>query len=444
MSEITYDQLTSGQKAAVDRVILAVNNKTNEKLRYVTVRGPAGTGKTTLTKVLLKKLEDMGVDGIILAAPTHAAKKVLTRLAGKEANTIHSILKINPSNYEDNQLFEQKGVPDLSKARVLVCDEASMYDKQLFDIIMKTLPSYCVIVGIGDKSQIRPVDTTGEAQVSKFFTDPRFEQVELDKVERYSGPLLEVATDIRNGNWIYGKTDENGNGSIQCPDFATLMRHYFSVVKTPEDLLNNRFAAFTNASVDKLNQIIRKHLYKTTEPFIKDEVVVMQEPLLKTVKYQGQKITEILFNNGQFVKVKEVVQKPLQINNRGVGESVTINCYSIYVETYDADDEYNSAWLNIIVDPEEKKKFYFYQGKTAEVYKNEPNRNKRYWSDYWESKGKFHEVKALPACTLHKTQGSTVDNMFLFTGCVHKAPFDLAIELLYVGSTRPRQNLYFV
>ncbi len=79
-----------------------------EKKHHVTINGPAGTGKTTLTKFIIEALISTGETGIILAAPTHAAKKILSKLSGKEASTIHSILKINPVTYEENVLFEQK------------------------------------------------------------------------------------------------------------------------------------------------------------------------------------------------------------------------------------------------------------------------------------------------------------------------------------------------
>ena len=101
---MTFDDLTEGQKNAFNIVMRAIK----EKKHHVTINGPAGTGKTTLTKFIIEALISTGETGIILAAPTHAAKKILSKLSGKEASTIHSILKINPVTYEENVLFEQK------------------------------------------------------------------------------------------------------------------------------------------------------------------------------------------------------------------------------------------------------------------------------------------------------------------------------------------------
>ena len=48
------------------------------------VNGYAGTGKTTLTKFIIEALISTGETGIILAAPTHAAKKILSKLSETE------------------------------------------------------------------------------------------------------------------------------------------------------------------------------------------------------------------------------------------------------------------------------------------------------------------------------------------------------------------------
>ena len=171
---ITFDMLNEGQKATFNRVVERIKAGRGG---HITINGPAGTGKTTMTKFIINYLISNGVSGVMLAAPTHGAKRVLSKLAGMAANTIHSILKINPTTYEENMLFEQKEVPDMAKCRVLICDEASMYDRKLFQIIMATIPSWCLIIAIGDKSQIRPVEPGSTVPaLSPFFTHKDLEK----------------------------------------------------------------------------------------------------------------------------------------------------------------------------------------------------------------------------------------------------------------------------
>ncbi|MEW5208312.1 hypothetical protein AB0854_30270, partial [Bacillus cereus] len=68
-----------------------------------------------------------------------------------------------------------------------------------------------------------------------------------------------------NGKWIYDKVvDGHGvrgfTGDTALRDF---MVNYFSIVKSLDDLFENRVMAFTNKSVDKLNSIIRKKIFET-------------------------------------------------------------------------------------------------------------------------------------------------------------------------------------
>lgn len=91
-----------------------------------------------------------------------------------DATTIHSALKISPVTNEELRVFEQqkgKKAADLSECRVFVVEEVSMVDKELFRIIKRTIPSCAVILGLGDKDQIRPVNTEGITELSPFFDE---------------------------------------------------------------------------------------------------------------------------------------------------------------------------------------------------------------------------------------------------------------------------------
>lgn len=444
MSNITFEQLTDGQKEAFNAVIEAIKSGGKQ---HVTINGPAGTGKTTLTKFLIDHLIRNGETGIQLAAPTHQAKKVLSKLAGMEASTIHSLLKINPTTYEDVSLFEQSDTPDLSECRVLICDEVSMYDKELFRILMASVPSWCVIIGLGDIAQIRPVAPNSNIpEVSLFFLNPKFKQISLTEVKRSNAPIIEVATAIREGKWIEQNVVDGegvhsliveGNGSVK-----NFMEKYFELVKTPEDLFNTRMLAYTNASVNNLNKIIRQKIYKTKEPFIVDEVLVMQEPLMKTHQFEGKKFTEVKFNNSEMVRILSCKKESKRLQIRGVQFEDVVVCW--YLQCQSLETEITET-LCVIEDPKQQNIFQNFMGAAASEFKGMNGTGKRpNWKSWWELKNSFHKVKALPCGTIHKSQGSSVDNVFLYTPCIHKADAELAQQLLYVGATRARNNVYFI
>lgn len=87
---MTFDDLTEGQKNAFNIVMKAIK----EKKHHVTINGPAGTGKTTLTKFIIEALISTGETGIILAAPTHAAKRFFQNCRGKKRVLFTVFLKL--------------------------------------------------------------------------------------------------------------------------------------------------------------------------------------------------------------------------------------------------------------------------------------------------------------------------------------------------------------
>lgn len=437
---VTYDDLTVGQKDAIEKALQAMRTK-----RHITIRGPAGSGKTTMTRFLLERLFQTGQQGIVLTAPTHQAKKELSKHALRKSYTIQSVLKINPSTLEENQIFEQKGTPDFSKTRVLICDEVSFYTRKLFDILMRNVPSHCVVIGIGDKAQIRGVSEDDTHELSPFFTDNRFEQVELTEVKRHQGPIIEVATDIRNGKWIYEKLDDSGNGVKQFHTVKDFLSKYFERTKTPNDLLENRIMAYTNNSVDKLNSVIRKQLYgANAAPFLPDEILVMQEPLMFDIDIGGQTLKEVIFNNGQNVRVINVKPSRKMLKAKGVGE-IEVECTMLECESYEEDeDDYRRAWFTVVHDQNTQYAINEFLSIIAEKYRSRevfPN-----WKDFWAIRNTFTKVRPLGAMTFHKSQGSTFDNAYLFTPCLHQycRDPDVAQELIYVGNTRARKNVCFV
>lgn len=441
---IGFDDLKEGQKKAFDLAVELVKSKR----KHMTLNGPAGTGKTTWTKFFIEYLVKSGESGIILAAPTHQAKKVLSKLSGVEAATIHSILKINPTTYEENVLFEQKEIPDLAQCRVLICDEASMYDRKLFDILMNTIPSWCTVIALGDKDQIRPVElnSQGNGQISAFFYDPRFEQAYLTEIVRSNAPIIEVATAIREGGWLYENLDESGEGVHAYTKSGTALkdffRSYFTVVKSADDLFENRMCAYTNKSVDTLNGIIRRRIYETDKPFVVGEVLVMQEPLTKELQFEGKRFSEMIFHNGQMVRIVSAELTSTFLKAKGVSGEQMVRYWSLVVETNDNEDEYFRERICVLADEQEMNKYHFFLAKTADAYKS--GAVKAHWADFWKAKRTFIKVKALPCSTIHKTQGISVNSCFLYTPCIHKADTDLAKQLVYVGATRPRFNLHYV
>lgn len=422
--------LTNCQQKALDAV------KASRK--HITISGPAGSGKSFLTKLLIQSLGDRL--GIAICAPTHQAKIVLAKMAGLNATTIHSLFMIHPETYEDVRSFGQSKKPDLSKIRYLIIDEASMVDEDLCKIILACIPSTCQIIAIGDKSQVQPVRHE-PGVLSPFFTDMEtFRLVELEEIVRQQAgnPIIEVANKIRVGGWFETKWDrENKRGVLQVSGANKMIETILKKVKCPEDLLNYRLLAYTNNVVDRMNAVVRRHVYNTSEPFVDNEYLVMQQPVTKEEEVDGTMCTVVVLNNGEIVKIK-----PDSIQRR----TMTINLP--YVDTFDVevadmvvfDSEEQEKDILVIWDSDSQIQLDSALSRAAAQYKSMGARKTRGvkgpWDYFWEVKGQFADTKSLGASTIHKSQGITLKGCGIYTGDMNFATFEIQTQLAYVAVTR--------
>lgn len=423
--------LTNSQSMAVD----AVKNGDG----HITISGPPGSGKTFLVKFIIKMLGDEL--GTVLAAPTHQAKIVLTEMSGIEACTIHSLMKIHPETLEDIQIFDQSKLPDLSNIRYLIVEEASMHSKTLFNITMKSIPKTCRIIAIGDKDQIQPVEHA-QGELSPYFTDPRFTQIRMTDIMRQAldNPIIQVATTIREGGWIEQNWNrETKTGVFKVKGISDLVNSYLRVVKTPEDLTKYRFLAYTNKVVNKVNSIVREHVYKTKLPFIEGEKIVLQEPVM--IEHEDDTI-ETIFTNGEVVTIEEIEIFDQSIRIDGSVE-FKVQAAKLLVSSDYSGVEHEFC---VLYGADSETEFNYQVSEAAGIIKQMTNSNTKRsaWKTFWAAKKMFIETKSLGASTIHKSQGSTVKGVWLALHDIHYADEELKQQLVYVGVTRPTDFcLYF-
>jgi exodeoxyribonuclease V alpha subunit len=116
--------------------------------------GGPGTGKTTTLNAMIRILEFKG-EKVLLAAPTGRAAKRMSELTGKEAKTLHRLLRVK---WDENDRPEfEKNEKDLLECDTLIIDELSMVDTALFEAVLRALPLGCRLIMVGDCDQLPSV-----------------------------------------------------------------------------------------------------------------------------------------------------------------------------------------------------------------------------------------------------------------------------------------------
>lgn len=133
--------------------------KTALKENITIITGGPGTGKTTIIKAIAgifidnhPDSEEQALREVMLLAPTGRAAKRMCDLTGLPAMTIHRYLKWDKisGKFEFNE--HNRHTPKL-----LIVDEVSMIDTELFDALLKGINHSVRLVIVGDDNQLPSV-----------------------------------------------------------------------------------------------------------------------------------------------------------------------------------------------------------------------------------------------------------------------------------------------
>jgi exodeoxyribonuclease V alpha subunit len=127
----------------------AVGASLTEKVHIIT--GGPGTGKSTITKVILLVTHQL-TQKIMLAAPTGRAAKRMAEITGMKASTIHTLLEFdfNIGGFRRNR-------DNPLDCDLLIVDEASMIDTVLMFNLLKAIPTHARVIFVGDVDQLPSV-----------------------------------------------------------------------------------------------------------------------------------------------------------------------------------------------------------------------------------------------------------------------------------------------
>lgn len=207
------EQLDESQKVAVTACL-------DPARRIVAVTGPAGTGKTSLMRIAITRLQDAGYS-CVLAAPTGKAAKRIQEATGFKAMTLHRLLEYTHPGDPDPKTGKPIGVSTPRRTPenpldidYVFVDEYAMVSHELHRNLMDALGAGARVRVFGDNNQLPPIEKNAHIKALpspflKLLTD--FNGITLTTIHRQG----EGSGIVENGNRIL-----KGFGPIRRDDFG--------------------------------------------------------------------------------------------------------------------------------------------------------------------------------------------------------------------------------
>jgi exodeoxyribonuclease-5 len=469
MSALT---LTADQQNAIDEIMRDIQ----QPGARVVLCGYAGTGKTVTTAALVTNLQKFGLS-VVVATPTHKARSQVEKaLIANGADdfkcvTVHRLLGLKqvrnfatgkesfkPDSPGKNLLADgncdwedyceyrmynpDESWSDYKKSNsvpidVVIVDETSMLHEELYRHLIAEA-EHRPIIFVGDDRQLLPVK---EEKACAAFVEA-VSIYKLNKVLRHDGAILNLATATRKmpiGRAKFIDADGAGSKVISYRRRDEWMSALLEMMNL-EDAFENpdfcRALAFANRDVEELNRRIHERRYGINAPQYIDNMICVTvdavpnpfggKPLLNST-------TEVYVRKVEF----EMFVAPYDDKS-----TKPWHTWLLQVEAFDSE----KIELVRVLDRNENLRWREMQKQFADNAKaqtNDDERKKR-WRMFFERKDQIGRLEPASALTIHKSQGSTFQNVFLHWDIDGwgSAPSALQNQLSYVGITRAAESLH--
>ena len=161
------------------------------------ITGGPGTGKTTTIKAILQFFKTKYPDKTyMLVSPTGRAAQRMAETTGESASTIHKGIDFKPFKHYNVSREHCNPI----EADLLIVDEMSMVDVELFSMLLKAVKNGAKVILIGDIDQLPSVGAG--AVLKDLIASECFETYRLKTCKRQSddNPIIENALRINTGN----------------------------------------------------------------------------------------------------------------------------------------------------------------------------------------------------------------------------------------------------
>lgn len=413
--------LNAGQSAASEDFFKFLFDKHQKEMG---ISGPGGVGKTytmanMIDEIMPRYFHTCSVmgerplyDSVEMTATTNKAAEVLARATGRPASTYHSlqglIVKTNYGTGE--QTLAQSRNFSILQNKVIFIDEASMVDRQLRKYILEGTHQ-CKIVYVGDEHQLLPVkENESPVYASGIPTSYLTEQMrtsipELQALHQQLRDTVSGKTGFLPIKIIPGIIDWVDNDQM----IAELENHFGNQT-------DSRVVAYTNRQVVDYNNYIRginglEGEFQVGEQLVSNSAVTLNREDRLSIEQ------EVTIVDADSSTRKVIITPDIELEVRDTVLDLG------YGGTTEAALPVNYDYFNQVVN-------YFAKQKN--------------WKQHYELKETYPELRATHACTVHKSQGSSYDTIFIDAGDLSNCRIpDMVARLLYVAVSRARHRVVF-
>ena len=453
-------QLTADQRAAIEGILQDIT----EPGATPVLCGYAGTGKTVTTAALVSRLADLG-KRVVVATPTHKARSQVERALercgaqGFEAVTVARLLGLK--QYRDNQTGKETFRPDkggknmLSKTEewdddekemvkirpidVVIVDETSMVNSELYDLLLRELKGRPVVF-VGDDRQLLPV---GEDQACKAFTNGS-SLYRLTEVLRHDGAILNLATATREmalGRARFASANGGGSRVVAYRSRDQWGGALLEMAASNEAMSDPDFCralAWTNNSVNMINTRIHQRRYGMDAPqFVEGMTCVTVDAIPDPMG------TAPLLNSTVDVLIQGAIREPYRFT--GTGDLLTDEPWDTWELTVTGDFAMSKTFRVIAAEDEQRWQKWL-KDLADEARAASGQKRSELWDLFFRRKDCVGKLQPASALTVHKSQGSTFQQVFLHWDVDGRGsqPTATQNQLSYVGITRAAEGLHVV
>ncbi|AYA64281.1 ATP-dependent DNA helicase [Alteromonas sp. RKMC-009] len=404
--------LNEDQKKAKNAFIAFLLNP--EQQEFV-IEGFAGTGKTTLIKYMIgaldalrKSTELLGqkipeFEEIAVTATTRKAATVLADSMNTDPLTIHSYLGlVLKNNYRtgEQELTLGRGAAPKENSLIII-DEASFIDNELKEYI-QDLTYGCKVVYMGDPCQLISVNT----DISPIFGQG-IPTAKLRQIMRHDGPISDISALYRNTveTKIFKPFVCDGTAvrHVNGPTFQSEIDAAFTSAQYKADN-SCKVLAWRNDRVSEYNEYIADER-GIHEPYPAGEYLITNKPIISAKQ-------EVMYSTDKPVLIERSTPSVLADVE---GYDVTLSCgFTMFCPT--------ERW--------KVKQLLRRMAKEKE------------WKSYFEIKDFWGDLRPAYASTVHKSQGSTYEKVFIdLTDLGYCQNPDDVARLLYVAVSRASKEV---